>query len=110
MRLYKEVQDEYSSLNVVSQYISYQQEGKNMKVRDSLQVENIGEEMLDEFVLYLNPGLIITQLTCGNGNIPYEREGQVCKIKLPVKKNEKVNLVMEYEGRIDEDNRLSGHR
>lgn len=102
VRLYKEVQDEYSSLNVVSQYISYQQEGKNMKVRDSLQVENIGEEMLDEFVLYLNPGLIITQLTCGNGNIPYEREGQVCKIKLPVKKNEKVNLVMEYEGRIDE--------
>ncbi|WP_270542113.1 hypothetical protein [Butyricimonas paravirosa] len=102
VELYGEIQGKYSGLNIIEQHIVYQQEGKRMKVRDSLLVENVGEGLLDEFVLYLNPGLTITGLTCEDRVISHEREGQVCKVKLPMRKGEHVTLVMEYEGKIDE--------
>ena len=102
MELYGEIQGKYSGLNIIEQHIIYQQEGKSMKVRDSLLVENVGEGLLDEFVLYLNPGLIITGLTCEDRVISHERKGQVCKVKLPMRKGEHMTLVVEYEGKIDE--------
>lgn len=102
MELYEKTQDKYVGVNIVSQRIEYRQEGGRMKVRDSLLVENSGEDRIKEFILYLNPGLIITGLTWENRDIPYQREGQACRVELPVGKGEKICLAMEYEGKIDE--------
>lgn len=102
VELYEKTRDKYLGLNIISQRIEYRQEGERMKVRDSLLVENSSEDRINEFILYLNPGLMITGLTWDNRNIPYQREGQVCRVELPVGKGEQICLVMEYEGRIDD--------
>ena len=102
MELYEKTRDKYLGLNIISQRIEYRQEGERMKVRDSLLVENSSEDRINEFILYLNPGLMITGLTWDNRNIPYQREVQVCRVELPVGKGEQICLVMEYEGRIDD--------
>lgn len=82
--------------------IRFIQNGVRIEVESDLLVLNTSGEDMTDIVLYLNPGLEISELTLDNKLADFYREGQVVVIRhaLPVEDSVKLHLL--YKGKIDD--------
>jgi len=68
-----------------------------------LRARNNSSRRLEEFPLYLNPGLRVSRLGEGNKELPFRREGQVILVTRNTGPGETITIEVEYEGGIDEN-------
>ena len=103
---YSDIYNKFTSApkaTLLSQNIKYEQTHKKMSVNSELLVQNLSGKILDEIILYLNPGLKITSLTSNGIPLPYERKQQVIIIKNQLLVNDSIEFQISYEGRVDEN-------
>jgi hypothetical protein len=83
--------------------VQLQQEGKRITAQARLTVENRGSRSLSSLLLYLNPSLNVTRLAGTNGDIPFQRDGQVIVARQTLQSQERVELQVDYSGEVSED-------
>lgn len=88
---------------LLSATLDYRQNGDEMNVAVEMEFRNQTEDVLDSFVLYLNPELKVTSLQKGKDLIEYERENQAIVVKMRLSPEERTRLTMTYAGGICED-------
>ena len=84
-------------------HVQLQQEGKRISVQARLTVENQGLTTLPSLLIYLNPSLDVTRLSGANGEIPFQRDGQVIIAERTLRPWERVELQVDYSGEVSED-------
>ena len=88
---------------LLSTTLDYRQNGDEVNVAVEMEFQNQTEDVLDSFVLYLNPELKVTSLQKGKDLIEYERENQAIVVKMRLSPEERTRLTMTYAGGICED-------
>lgn len=91
------------NVTLLSQDIKYTQQDKQMFVNSQLRVQNQTDQVLNEFILYLNPGLEIIILETSGENILFDRENQVVRLHYAIFPNDTLNIDIIYKGDIDEN-------
>lgn len=82
--------------------IHLRQEGKYLNMTSDMLLWNQNQERLDTLVLFLNPGLEVSELTIDNQTHPFTRDGQVIIITRPLSSGDTLLLRLTYNGEIDE--------
>ena len=95
--------DSFANLKVVhiqSYDIELEHLGEQIKATASLKLKNTEKESIKEFVLTLNPGLEVTQLTGAR----FTRELQLIKIQpdKALQPGDSIQISIQYKGKIDE--------
>lgn len=102
---YKAVFDRYShtpKLNTLSHEIIYSQQDGQIRSTSLMHLKNNNREGMEEFVLYLNPALDVTDCRVNGEQVTTERDKQLIKIARPVSPGEVLELRLSYQGGIDE--------
>ncbi|WP_148375245.1 MULTISPECIES: ABC transporter permease [Butyricimonas] len=89
--------------SLVSQSIHYTQRGDKMSVNSELMIRNSSDTEIQELLLYLNPSLQVTSLSSENGELPFERENQVVRVKYTLTQGDSLRIYITYKGQIDEN-------
>ena len=97
------VNDHYANLKVIQVTaceIELEHKGDQISATANLKLKNKDKEAINEFVLTLNPGLEVTQLT----GAKYSRELQILKIQpeTALKPGDSLQITVQYKGTIDE--------
>lgn len=87
--------------SVVAHQIDFKQEGKRIVVTSDLVIQNRGKGLLDEIVVYLNPALTVRAVKEKDMDLSFEREEQVLRVKRALEPGKTVEILIEYEGKID---------
>ena len=98
------VYDKYSrmeNVTMLEQNIQYKQEGIKMDILTSLFVQNQTGQVLDSFILYLNPALEVVSLKSDGRDVAFEREGQVIRVQKNLAPNDSIGLQLKYGGKIN---------
>lgn len=82
--------------------IRFIRNGVRIEVESDLLVLNTSGEDMTDIVLYLNPGLEISELTLDNKLADFYREGQVVVIRHALPVEDSVRLHLLYKGKIDD--------
>ena len=78
--------------------------GTPLAARASMQLLNDNEAALETLIFTLNPGLIVESVTgAGGAELPFEVEGSVVRIGLPLRPDEQATVTLAYAGDIDRD-------
>ena len=87
-------------VEILSNDIELEHSGKSITATSNLKIKNIEKESLNEFVLTLNPGLEVVQLTGGK----FTREMQIIKIQpyKALQPGDSTNISIQYKVTIDE--------
>lgn len=102
--IYAETYDEYADVpkgSIVRQDIDVRQEGTRLVAESRFVLRNSTSEALSEVILYLNPKLDIVSVQDQEGNLTFEREHQVIRVRKDVSPGQEVELRIRYEGGID---------
>ena len=96
---------DYQRVSVDSCQIELSHTGKQIEAEVKLAITNKHQQTIDTLIFSLNPSLIITNSKINNNKISIIREMQLLKIVVPggIKYNEKAQLVLNYEGTINEN-------
>ena len=86
--------------HVAEHHIVFRQEGNSYKAHSRLTLENGSGEALDSVVLYLNPGLRITEAQAEGTPVGVRRRNQVAVLDLPLRAGERREVELRYEGGI----------
>lgn len=89
-------------LTMQGQEITYYQPGNRMEVSTRVTLKNDHPTAVDGVILYLNPGLAVSEITRGGTVLPFEREYQVIRIPGSVGAGAEWQLDIRYAGSIDE--------
>lgn len=103
---YRETAEKYAGMprvTLVAESLDYRQEGRRMAATAEVEVENRTGKRMEEWALWLNPGLEVTKVEGDGGEETFERENQVVVVKRGMEAGEAVRLRIAYEGGIDED-------
>lgn len=92
----------HARLAMAEQEISYYQPGNRMEVSARVTLKNEHATPVDGIVLYLNPGLSVSGISCEGKPLPFERDHQVIRIAGSVGGGEECRLDIRYAGTIDE--------
>lgn len=92
-----------AKLKLVSLDIFCEQVGKGISGESCMVVKNEMPQKLSEVLLYLNPLLEVTQLTCAGKELFFERENQIIVINKTLSPGETCELKLKYVGSIDEN-------
>lgn len=90
------------TVTVLAHSIDWQQEGKRMKVRDTLTVENPDSQQRDSIWFSLNPGLRVSAVEGDRQPLFFRQEGMIVKIAISMESGERCKIVICYSGEIDE--------
>lgn len=94
--------DDKKEVHVLEHDISFKERMGSMEASSQMKIcNNTGRELLS-IVMYLNPSLMITRLTCEGKEVQYKRDEQVIEISRTIQPDDTLNIMMEYEGCIDE--------
>ena len=102
---YGAIYDRYADAgqaHVAEQALEVTLDGSRLQGKSLMTVVNTGVEEMERVVLYLNPGLRVESLTCGEQAVPFEREEQAVIVERALRAGETLRLEMEYGGTIDE--------
>lgn len=86
-----------------SQDIEYEQQGSSMKVNARMYIQNTTGQKLEQVVIYLNPALKISSITCDGTEVSYKRIQQVIEIQKRLLPGTLSEVVIQYGGNIDEN-------
>ena len=95
--------NEYPTARVLTHDLVYRPGGDQFSVTSRMSIQNQKKVKMDQFLLFLNPGLKINKIESDGQNIPFRREHQIIIIERPLVPGECIELAMDYEGGIDED-------
>ncbi len=102
---YGAIYDRYADAgqaHVTEQALEVTLDGSRLQGKSLMTVVNAGTEEMEKVVLYLNPGLRVESLTCGQEVLPFEREKQAVIVKRALRAGDTLRLDMEYAGTVDE--------
>ena len=102
---YGAIYDRYADagqVHVAEQALEVKLDGSRLQGKSRMTVVNAGTEEMEKVVLYLNPGLRVESLTCGQEAVPFAREGQAVIVERALQAGDTLRLEMEYGGKIDE--------
>lgn len=89
-------------VHVLEHDIYFKEKVKNMQASSRMKICNGLDREIPSIVLYLNPSLAISRLTCEGEEEKYTRNEQVIEINRTVHPGDTLEIEMEYEGGIDE--------
>lgn len=92
--------DEYFC-RVTHHDICLRQEGERLTMSSKMRVWNPNKERKDSLIIFLNPGLKISELIVNGEKSPFQRDEQVVVIKWSLDSGDSLTLQMDYEGTID---------
>lgn len=92
--------EETPKVHITNHHIRFKQQGRTYSAVSQLEIINPNGQPLSYIILYLNPGLKITDLQIGGKNVDYTRENQVAIIKEILQPQETKALAIHYEGSI----------
>ena len=95
--------NKYPTVRVLTHDITYRPDGNKSSATSHMKIANQRKAKMDQFPLFLNPGLVINKIESGGQSVPFHRDRQVIVIERPLSPNESIELEIEYEGNIDED-------
>ena len=87
---------------VGSHAIEFRQAGSEISLRSELVARNPNREDLENIVLFLNPGLRVSEVLVEGEEVAFERDNQVVVLRHGLAAGDSVKVEMEYEGKIDE--------
>lgn len=87
---------------VGSHAIEFRQAGSEISLRSELVARNPNGEDLENIVLFLNPGLRVSEVLVEGEEVAFERDNQVVVLRHGLAAGDSVKVEMEYEGKIDE--------
>lgn len=90
-------------LKLISQDILCEQVGECIVGESCMEVKNEESRSLSDVVLYLNPLLKVTSLTCAGNELSFKRENQVIVVSKTLLPGETCELKLGYAGGIDEN-------
>ena len=90
-------------VKIKNHHIRFQQSGKNFTAKSQITLFNPHKTLLPSFVLYLNPGLIITEIICNGESISFHREAQIIELQQQLSPEKEYVLQIEYNGRPTQD-------
>ena len=93
---------EEATCRVKRHVIRLHQSGHVLKAESDLLVYNREKEPLRQIVLFLNPGLRVTSVQSGGGDLPYRRDQQFVLIDRALGAGDTLSLRLKYEGRVDD--------
>lgn len=89
------------SPEIAAHEINYAQNGETIHAKSKLLAVNRSGVKLDRIVLYLNPGLKVSNLSA-ESPIPFTADGQILIIEHCLPAGDTIELHAEYSGKIDE--------
>ena len=95
--------EEYPKVRIETHDITYKSEGNRFSAESWMTVVNRKAEKLERLILFLNPGLEISNLTSEDGDVPFRRDRQVVVVERSLAPGDSVVLEMKYGGYIDQD-------
>ena len=95
--------NEYPTARILTHDITYRPNGNKFSATSHMKIANQRKTKINQFPLFLNPGLTINKIESGGQSVPFHRNCQVIVIQRPLSPNENIELEIEYEGNIDED-------
>lgn len=95
--------NEYPTARVLTHDLVYRPGGDQFSVTSRMSIQNQKKVKMDQFLLFLNPGLKINKIESDGQNVPFRREHQIIIIERPLVPGETIELTIDYEGGIDED-------
>ena len=102
---YGAIYDRYADAgqaHVAEQALEVKLDGSRLQGKSRMTVVNTEAEDMERVMLYLNPGLRVESLTCGEQAVPFEREEQAVIVERALQAGDTLRLEMEYGGTIDE--------
>jgi len=93
----------YPKARIMAHEITYTPGGEDFSAVSRMTVVNRKLEKMERLILFLNPGLEISRLKSGGGEVPFQRDRQVVVIERSLAPGDSVVLEMKYGGYIDED-------
>ena len=98
---YNKVEKE-AKMTLLSQQISYKQQGDQMAVLSHLTIQNQTRGDVQEVILYLNPALQVNSILSEGAELSYTRENQVIRLQTRLAAGESRDLEISYAGGMDE--------
>ena len=95
--------NEYPTSRVLTHDITYRPNGNKFSATSHMKIANQRKAKMDQFPLFLNPGLVVNKIESDGQSVPFHRDRQVIVIERPLSPSENIELKIEYEGNIDED-------
>lgn len=93
----------YPTARVLTHDITYRPGGDKFSATSHMKIVNQRKARMDQFPLFLNPGLVVNKIESDGQTVPFHRDRQVIVIERPLSPEENIDLKIEYEGKIDED-------
>ena len=94
---------DYPLASVLTHDITYLSRDAGFSATSKLTLQNLTKEPINQLILFLNPGLTITSIECGQKQLSFRKEYQVVIIDYCLQPDEKGTLLMHYEGDVDEN-------
>lgn len=82
--------------------VTLTQSGSRLTMRSDLMVYNPGKELLEQIVLFLNPGLEVTGIVSGKDHLAYRRDKQAILIARSLGAGDSLRIQVDYSGVIDD--------
>ena len=83
--------------------LEVEQKGNQILGKSRLEIINRDKSPVEQWVLYLNPGLQIISFNESSGqSVEYDRENQIVVVKRPLKGGDTCTFSLTYKGKIDE--------
>ncbi|WP_065219996.1 MULTISPECIES: golvesin C-terminal-like domain-containing protein [Butyricimonas] len=95
--------NKYPTARVLAHEIIYRPNGNKFSATSHMKVANRRKTKMNQFPLFLNPGLAVNKIEADGQNVPFHRDRQVILVEHPLSPSENIELKIEYEGKIDED-------
>jgi len=84
--------------------VGIMRDGVPLAARTTLQLVNDNDVDLDSLIFTLNPGLVVDSVAdAGGRDLPFQIEGSVVRVNLPLAPGEEATVTMSYAGDVDRD-------
>lgn len=94
--------EDKAKIYVLEHEIYFKEKVKRMEASSRMKICNKTGKELSSIILYLNPSLIISRLTCEGQETRYLRDEQVVEIDRTVQVDDTLKIEIEYKGGINE--------
>ena len=91
-----------AKVHVLEHDIYFKEKVKSFEASSRMKICNQSEKEISSIVLFLNPSLKISHLTCEGEEVEYIRDEQVIKIDRAIPSGDTLEIEMKYKGGIDE--------
>ena len=89
-------------VHILEHDIHFKEKVKGMEASSRMEICNKTGKEIPSIILYLNPSLTISRLTCEGQETRYSRDEQVVEINRIIQPGDTLVIEMEYEGGINE--------